>query len=176
VVFTPKSLLRHPLCVSPLAEFTKGGFREVIDDSFVKADGVKRILCCTGKIYYDLLEKQQADQRKDVAIVRLEQLYPTPIEQLEAIKSKYKNAKELIWVQEEPENMGAWPYLCRKLRKTALEMEVISRRESSSTATGYAKQHVSQQLYIVGKAFESEAGEKVEKAVKKSTKKIADID
>ncbi len=176
VVFTPKSLLRHPLCVSPLDEFTKGGFREVIDDSFVKAEGVKRILCCTGKIYYDLLEKQQADQRKDVAIVRLEQLYPTPIEQLEAIKSKYKNAKELIWVQEEPENMGAWPYLCRKLRKTSLEMEVISRRESSSTATGYAKQHVSQQLYIVGKAFESEAGEKVEKAVKKSTKKIADID
>lgn len=176
VVFTPKSLLRHPLCLSPLDEFTKGAFREVIDDSFVNAADVKRILFCSGKIYFDLLEKQQADQRKDVAIVRIEQLYPSPDAQLSAIHSKYKNAKDLIWVQEEPENMGAWPYLCRKYRKTALEMEVISRRESSSTATGFSKQHVSQQLYIVSKAFESEAGEKVEKAVKKSTKKIADID
>jgi 2-oxoglutarate dehydrogenase E1 component len=176
VVFTPKSLLRHPLCVSKLDEFTKGGFQELIDDSFVKADAVKRVLFCSGKVYFDLLEKQQADQRKDVAIVRLEQLYPTPLAAMNAIKAKYKNAKEFIWVQEEPENMGAWPYLCRKFRKSELNLEVISRRESSSTATGYAKQHVSQQMYIVGTAFDGAAGEQVEKAVKKSTKKIADID
>ncbi len=176
VVFTPKSLLRHPQCISPMAHFTKGAFQEVIDDTFVNADSVKRILFCSGKVYYDLLEKQQADQRKDVAIVRVEQLYPSPVDQLNAIKAKYKNAKDLIWVQEEPENMGAWPYLCRKFRNTPLEMDLISRRESSSTATGYAKQHLTQQLYIVGKAFESEPGKKVEEAVKKSTKKIADID
>lgn len=176
VVFTPKSLLRHPLCVSKLDEFTKGGFQELIDDSYVKADAVKRVLFCSGKVYFDLLEKQQADQRKDVAIVRLEQLYPTPTAAMNAIKAKYKNAKEFIWVQEEPENMGAWPYLCRKFRKSELNLEVISRRESSSTATGYAKQHVSQQMYIVGTAFDGAAGEQVEKAVKKSTKKIADID
>jgi len=134
------------------------------------------VLFCSGKVYFDLLEKQQADQRKDVAIVRLEQLYPTPLAAMNAIKAKYKNAKEFIWVQEEPENMGAWPYLCRKFRKSELNLEVISRRESSSTATGYAKKHVSQQMYIVWTAFDGAAGEQVEKAVKKSTKKIADID
>jgi 2-oxoglutarate dehydrogenase E1 component len=106
VVFTPKSLLRSPACVSKLEEFTKGKFQEVIDDAFVKAADVKRVLFCSGKVYYDLLDKQQNDLRKDVAIVRLEQLYPLPYAQLEAIKSKYKNASELIWVQEEPENMG----------------------------------------------------------------------
>lgn len=176
VVFTPKSLLRHPLCVSKLEDFTKGSFQEVINDNFVKPADVKRILFCSGKVYYDLLEKQQADQRKDVAIVRLEQLYPTPVAQMKAIKDKYKNASEIFWVQEEPENMGAWPYLCRKFRKSDLNFEVICRPESSSTATGYAKQHLSQQLAIVSKAFNSEAGEKVKAAVKKSTKKIADID
>lgn len=157
VVFTPKSLLRHPLCVSPLADFTKGAFQEVIDDSFVKADLVKRVLFCSGKIYYDLLEKQQADKRSDVAIVRVEQLYPSPLAQLEAIKAKYKHATECLWVQEEPENMGAWPYICRTFRKSAFNFEVIARKESSSTATGYAKQHQAQQAEIINKAFDSAA-------------------
>ena len=163
VVFTPKSLLRSPKCVSSLSEFTKGNFQEVIDDSFVKAADVKRVLFCSGKVYYDLLEKQQNDQRKDVAIVRLEQLYPLPYTQLEGIKSKYKNASELIWVQEEPENMGAWPYLSRKFRKSAFDFDLISRKESSSTATGYAKQHAAQQLYIISSAFEIAAASKNKK-------------
>jgi len=175
VVFTPKSLLRHPLCVSELSEFTNGAFQEVIDDTFASAGDVKRVLFCTGKIYYDLLEKQQADQRKDVAIVRVEQLYPTPITQLRELKNKYINA-EFFWVQEEPENMGAWPYICRKFRKTELNLEVISRKEAASTATGYAKQHISQQLYIVGKAFEDVAGKSVKKAVVKATKKVVNVD
>lgn len=174
VVFTPKSLLRNPMCVSPMEEFTKGKFRELIDDSYVSDKGVKRVLFCSGKIYYDLLEKQQADKRKDVAIVRIEQLYPTPIAQMQKIKAKYVNAAEFIWVQEEPENMGAWPYMCRKLRKTDLQLDVISRKESSSTATGYAKQHTSQQLYIVGKAFETVAGDSVKKTVKKTVEKMAE--
>lgn len=155
VVFSPKSLLRHPLCVSPLKDFTDGKFKEVIDDENVKPANVKRVVFCSGKIYYDLLETQKANLKGDVALVRVEQLYPTPVDQMEAIYKKYKNAKDAVWVQEEPENMGAWPYLLRKLRKTALsQMDVISRKESSSTATGFAKQHANQQAYIVATAFE----------------------
>jgi 2-oxoglutarate dehydrogenase E1 component len=176
VVFTPKSLLRSAQCVSKLEEFTDGKFNEVIDDLFVKAADVKRVLFCSGKVYYDLLDKQQTDKRKDVAVVRLEQLYPMPYDQLEAIQSKYKKATEFIWVQEEPENMGAWPYISRKFRNSSLNFELISRLESSSTATGYAKQHIAQQLYIVASAFESKPGLKDKKQVKAATKKIVNID
>ena len=176
VVFTPKSLLRSAQCVSRLEEFTDGKFNEVIDDHFVKAADVKRVLLCSGKVYYDLLDKQQTDKRKDVAVVRLEQLYPIPYDQIEAIQSKYKKATEFIWVQEEPENMGAWPYISRKFRNSSINFELISRLESSSTATGYAKQHIAQQLYIVASAFESKAGLKDKKQVKVATKKIVNID
>ena len=176
VVFTPKSLLRSAQCVSSLEEFTDGKFNEVIDDYFVKAADVKRVLLCSGKVYYDLLDKQQTDKRKDVAVVRLEQLYPIPYDQLEAIQSKYKKATEFIWVQEEPENMGAWPYISRKFRNSSINFELISRQESSSTATGYAKQHIAQQLNIVVSAFESKAGLKDKKQVKVATKKIVNID
>lgn len=154
VVFTPKSLLRHPRVVSDLSEFTKGQFQDVIDDANVKAADVKRVLFCSGKIYYDLLEKQETDKRGDVAIVRIEQLYPTPMDKLRAIRKKYKNADTYYWVQEEPENMGAWPYICRKLRNWSINLNVISRKESSSTATGYAAQHLIQQKSVVNKAFD----------------------
>ena len=175
VIFTPKSLLRNPKCVSPLADFTDSGFKEVIDDENADAKKVKRVLFCSGKIYYDLLEKQTADDRKDVAIVRLEQLYPTPVQQIEAIRTKYNKATDFIWVQEEPENMGAWPYLWRKSRtEKALRFDnLISRNESASTATGFAKQHAAQQLYIISKAFESPAGKKVKEAVKATAEKMA---
>ncbi len=155
VVFTPKSLLRHPKVVSKLADFTEMNFQEVIDDSYAKPTTVKRVLFCSGKIYYDLLEKQQADKRTDVAIVRIEQLYPAPVEQLQAIHKRYKNAKEFIWVQEENENMGAWPYYCRTLRKTDIEFtDYIARTASGSPATGYMKKHVAQQEAIINKSFE----------------------
>lgn len=177
VVFSPKSLLRHPLCVSPLAEFTDGKFQEVIDDTTVKAADVKRVLFCSGKIYYDLLEGKKADENVDVAIVRVEQLYPTPVDQMDAICKKYKNADEVFWVQEEPENMGAWPYLLRRLRKTALNhIDVISRKESASTATGYAKQHTNQQAYIIAKAFETSPQPEVKEKVKKTAQKMAKVD
>jgi 2-oxoglutarate dehydrogenase E1 component len=173
VVFTPKSLLRNPMCVSPIDAFTKGKFQELIDDKFVTDKSVKRVLFCSGKIYYDLLEKQQADKRKDVAIVRVEQLYPTPVIGMQKLKAKYSNATEFFWVQEEPENMGAWPYMLRKFRKSELQLEVISRKESASTATGYAKQHTSQQMYIVGKAFDTVAGEETKKSINKTAEKMA---
>lgn len=152
VVFTPKSLLRLPACVSEVAEFTKGNFQEIIDDASVKAKDVKRVLLCSGKIYYELLERRVKEGReKDVAIVRMEQIFPLPVNQLELLKKKYNKATEIFWVQEEPANMGVWPYLVRKMRKE--NIEVISRKESSSTATGYNKQHLSQQDYILYKAF-----------------------
>ena len=179
IAFTPKSLLRHPKVVSNISEFIgKSQFQEVIDDSFVKSADVKRVLFCSGKIYYDLLEKQQADKRKDVAIVRVEQLYPTPMDKLRAIRNKYKNASDFLWVQEEPENMGAWPYICRKFRNRNITLDVVSRKESSSTATGYAKQHIAQQLAVVGRAFEDKAGAgaEVKEKVKKSVKTAAKVD
>src|SRR5690554_1228754 len=176
IVFTPKSLLRHPLVVSSLEEFTSGKFQEVIDDSYVKTADVKRVLFCTGKVYYDLLDKQQDAGIKDVAIVRIEQMYPTPMDRLRSIKAKYKNAEDFIWVQEEPENMGAWPYICRKLRRSRIELDVICRKESSSPATGYQKQHIAQQLNIVEKAFETKAGKETKETIKKTTKEAAKVD
>ncbi|MFD0793538.1 2-oxoglutarate dehydrogenase E1 component [Mucilaginibacter litoreus] len=175
IIFTPKSLLRSPNCMSPLEEFTNGKFHELIDDNYADPKKVKRVLLCTGKIYYDLLEKQQADKRKDVAIVRIEQLYPTPVQQILKVKLRYEKATEFYWVQEEPENMGAWPYICRKFHdEKYLSIKVISRLEGSSTATGYAKQHAAQQLHIISKAFEAPAGKKVKETVKKTTAKMAD--
>ena len=174
IIFTPKSLLRSPKCVSKLEEFTKGKFHELIDDEYVDPRKVKRVLLCTGKIYYDLLEKQQADKRKDVAIIRVEQLYPTPLVQILKVKAKYNKATEFTWVQEEPENMGAWPYICRKFHNDKLiNLNVISRPEGSSTATGFAKQHAAQQLHIVSKAFEAPIGKQVKAAVKATTEKMA---
>ena len=176
VVFTPKSLLRSPQCVSKLEEFTSGSFQEVIDDTFVKKADVRRVLFCSGKVYYDLLEKQQADKRMDVAIIRIEQLYPMPFQMLEDIKTKYKKANQFIWVQEEPENMGAWPYVCRKFYRSSFDFKVICRKESSSTATGFAKQHIAQQLSIVGRAFEDAAGPEVKEMVQEATDRVINVD
>jgi len=176
IIFTPKSLLRSPKCVSKLEEFTNGKFHELIDDEYVDPKKVKRVLLCTGKIYYDLLEKQQADKRKDVAIIRIEQLYPTPLVQILKVKAKYNKATEFTWVQEEPENMGAWPYICRKFHNDKLiNLNVISRPEGSSTATGFAKQHAAQQLHIVSKAFEAPVGKQVKAAVKDTAAKMAHV-
>jgi 2-oxoglutarate dehydrogenase E1 component len=149
VIMSPKSLLRHPKCVSPVEDLTKGSFQEVIGDTYAQAKKVKRVLLCTGKVYYDLLEKQQTDQRDDVAIVRLEQIAPLPKTQLDAILGQYKKA-EVFWVQEEPENMGYWTYLLR----IGMNLPVISRGAASSPATGYAKIHTQEQADIVRRAFE----------------------
>jgi 2-oxoglutarate dehydrogenase E1 component len=151
VVMTPKSLLRHPLCVSKLEDFTNSKFQEVIDDTFVDTKKVKRVLLCTGKIYYELLERQQKENRKDVAIVRVEQLYPMPEKQLTAIYEKYEKA-EKVWVQEEPKNMGAWLYLLRWDSNRILNR--ISRESSASTATGFNKTHLREQETIISKAFD----------------------
>ena len=150
VVLTPKSLLRHPLVISPMEDLTNGKFQEIIDDNYVTASKVKRVLFCTGKIYYDLLQKQQSDSRKDIAIVRVEQLFPMAEKQLDGIFNKYTKA-EYVWVQEEPKNMGAWTYWLR--RDAHKGFRLISRKASASPATGYNKVHVQQQLDIVNEAF-----------------------
>lgn len=152
VVFTPKSLLRHPRCVSAINEFTTAGFKEVIDDVTVKAKEVTRIVFCTGKIYYELLERQEKEKIKDIAIVRLEQLYPLPVKQIKAVLNKYTQSEEYFWVQEEPENMGAWSYLMRVFKE--VQLNCISRPESASPATGSHKQHEKEQKAIIDKVFE----------------------
>ncbi len=150
VVMSPKSLLRHPRVESPKEEFLSGRFKEVIDDPNANPKEIKKLLLCTGKIYYELLEKQEETKRTDVAIVRIEQLYPFPKNQVDEILAKYQKAK-LFWVQEEPENMGAWTFLLRTMRNS--EMDVISRKATASPATGYGKMHKKEQEELIDKAF-----------------------
>jgi len=150
--FSPKANLRHPGTWSKMEEFTTGGFREVLDDTFVEnTDHVKKVLFCSGKVYFDLAERQQKENRKDVAIVRLEQLYPLPLNQLEALYKKYSQAATWFWVQEEPLNMGAASFLQMNLK--TINYGVISRQPSAATATGYSKVHAQEQAEIIETAF-----------------------
>jgi len=151
VVMTPKSLLRDPRCISSVNDLTSGRFQEVIDDAWVESSKVKRVLLCSGKVYYDLLERQRADNRTDVAIVRLEQLYPLAEKQIVEIMKKYEKA-ECRWVQEEPMNMGAWMHLLR-WRELFGDMVCISRKSSASPATGFSSVHAKEQETIINKAF-----------------------
>ncbi len=151
IIMSPKSLLRHPACISPIDEITTGGFKELIEDeNILAATKVNRVLFCSGKIYYDLLAYKEKEKRKDVAIVRLEQLYPFPASQVDAIFNKFKKA-QFFWVQEEPANMGAWYFILNALRKR--DIELISRKASASPATGFKKVHSKEQDEIIDKAF-----------------------
>lgn len=150
VVMSPKSLLRHPKVESPMEDFLSGRFREVLDDPKADPKAVKKLLLCTGKIYYELLSVQEEEKRNDVAIVRLEQLYPFPEKQVNDILLKYKNAK-LYWVQEEPENMGAWTFILRTMRDPRIEL--VSRKATASPAVGYGKMHKKEQEEIIKRAF-----------------------
>ncbi len=150
IVMSPKSLLRHPKVISPLKDLEKGRFEEVLPDTMVKAKDVKKVLLCSGKVYFDLLDKQQSEKRKDIAIIRLEQLFPFPAKKLSALLDSYPGAP-VCWVQEEPENMGAWSYVLRHLRHTGVS--VVARKESASPAVGYLKVHNQEQQQILNAAF-----------------------
>ena len=150
IVFSPKSLLRHPGVASPLKDFTKGKFQELILDGYVTAKSVKKVLFCSGKVYFDLLEEQQKRKAKDIAILRVEQIYPFPKKQADTILKKYNNPK-LVWVQEEPRNMGAWTFINDNVE---LDFEVVARKNSSSPATGFAKIHKQEQAELVKTAFD----------------------
>ncbi|MFO7823603.1 MAG: 2-oxoglutarate dehydrogenase E1 component [Cyclobacterium sp.] len=152
IVMSPKSLLRHPKVVSPLEDFTKGGFREVMTDEHVDPKKVKRAVLCSGKIYYELVEMREKEKVEDVAIIRVEQLHPLPKTQILKAINAYGKEVETLWVQEEPENMGYWAFMVRNLFKD-LNMDVIARKASASPATGYHKVHVAEQTQILEKAL-----------------------
>lgn len=152
IIFTPKSLLRHPKCVSPLEDLAEGRFQEVIDDPKANPDKVEKLVFCSGKLYYDLIEEQEKNGADDVAIVRVEQLFPLPKTQLDNAIRKYKNAKRWLWVQEEPENMGAWPMVVRLYRR--VQLAVIARPESGTPATGSPARHNAYQRSIIEQVFE----------------------
>lgn len=150
VVMSPKLLFRHPKAVSPLSAFTQGGFQEVIPDKTVKTALVKRVLLCSGKVYYDLLEAREQCGDKATAIVRLEQLHPFPKQQLREVLSRYKGARR-YWVQEEPENMGAYTYVLRFFSRG--DLKVIARRGAASPATGHYKKHLEEREQLLSSVF-----------------------
>jgi 2-oxoglutarate dehydrogenase E1 component len=151
IVMSPKQGLRHPDSVSKIENLSKGGFREILDDENVDAKKVRKVLLVSGRLYFDLLKKQRDEKIADVAIIRLEQLYPLPENQLLELKKKYAKA-EFVWVQDEPRNMGAWTFLLENLNGK-LPITCISRKNSASPATGYKKQHLKENEYILTNAF-----------------------
>jgi 2-oxoglutarate dehydrogenase E1 component len=150
--FSPKANLRHPGSYSLMTDFTDGAFKEVIDDAEAIADKVKRVLFCSGKVYFDLNEYKTKNNIVDTAVLRLEQLYPLPTKQLHALVAKYGKA-EWTWVQEEPMNMGAASFL--KMNLEGFAYKIVARSASASTATGFSKIHAAEQESIVNKAFTS---------------------
>lgn len=153
IVFTPKSLLRHPKCVSGLEEMAEGKFQEVIDDAFVNPDEVIKVVFVSGKLYYDLLEKRDEIGAKNVALVRVEQMYPLPENHLYAVIQRYrKEGIRWVWAQEEPQNMGAWSFMLRKFNFVPLEC--VSLPSSGSPATGSSKMHAKRHGKIVESVFD----------------------
>lgn len=163
VVFTPKSLLRHKLAVSSVTELADGAFHEVLDESIapqstvtVDPKGVKQILLCSGKVYYDLLAEREKLGRNDAAIVRLEQLYPLPEQQLTEVLNRYAQANDVVWVQEEPRNMGAWTFILEHLSpllRARQTLRYAGRQAQASPAVGYQKIHQQQQTQLLNQAL-----------------------
>ena len=150
IIFSPKANLRYPGSYSHINDFTQGGFKEVIDDIVNDGTSIKKVLLCSGKLYFELAEKKEKENRTDVAIIRMEQIYPLPEKQLKVLHEKYNKAI-WFWVQEEPLNMGAASFLQMNLK--SINFGVISRHASASTATGFNKVHKVEQEEIVATAF-----------------------
>jgi len=160
IIFTPKSLLRNKDATSPVTEFTKGSFQTVLveqsEDIAKKADKVKRVICCSGKVYYDLVKKRDEKGAYDVAIIRIEQLYPFPHKAFGAELKKYPNAVDIVWCQDEPQNQGAWFFIQHQIHENMLEGQKLGyagRAASASPAVGYAHLHQDQQKALVDAAF-----------------------
>ena len=159
VVFTPKSLLRHPRAVSSLAEFYDGEFAEVIDD-VISPDGVKRLVFCSGKFFYELLAERERLNREDIAFVRIEQLFPLHTEKIQNIVNRYIHVKDYIWAQEEPMNMGAWSFMLQRFnlmdpQGNPLRLEVRSRQYYSGPAAGSSARFKKRQQKVIDGVFES---------------------
>lgn len=176
IVMTPKSLLRHKLSVSSLDELTRGGFRNVIDEiDDLDAKSVKRVVFCSGKVYFDLLEARRTDDVRDVALVRIEQLYPFPADEYAATLRRYPNASEVVWCQEEPQNQGAWYQIRHRLQgplKSEQELLYAGRASAAAPATGISPLHASQQTGLVLAALK--AAPKSGPRVKPTAKAAAD--
>jgi 2-oxoglutarate dehydrogenase E1 component len=154
-VMTPKSLLRQKDAVSPIDELVNGQFHEVLDDATSKPEKIRRVLLCSGKVYYDLAERRAQKGAEDVAIVRLEQFYPFPDMQLRQIFSRYRSAREWVWVQEESQNMGGWTFVEPRLRSLGYNFDYVGRDASSSPATGSLNVHKREQAELVEAALGS---------------------
>ena len=152
IVFTPKSLLRHPKAVNPIEDLANGAFQEVIDDEFVDKSKVKKVVFCMGKFYYDLLAERENNGREDIALVRIEQLFPLHEAQLEMVLSGYKNADRFVWAQEEPKNMGAWGYMLERFPK--LRLEVASREYHAVPAAGSSARFKKRHQKVIAKVFD----------------------
>jgi len=153
IVFTPKSLLRHPMAVSSVESLSKGSFQDVIDDAEAIPEAVDKVVLTSGRLYYDLLKYKMENGLTNVAIVRIEQIFPLPVKQLNKILKKYKTTN-LIWAQDEPENMGIWPFLNRKL--DSLNLKVVARPESASPAVGLMGKHQKELEKILSEIFQEE--------------------
>jgi len=162
IVFTPKSLLRLPQAVSSPEELTSGSFKTLIEDTTVEAKAVKTLVFCTGKFYYDLEKARSEKKREDVALVRLEQLFPLPEKQIEAIQAQYPNAQDIVWAQEEPRNMGAWGYLILQYAQAA-QWRCASRRSYGAPAAGSAARFQRRHQEVIEYVFDASKDNQIRK-------------
>ena len=172
MVFTPKGLLRHPLAASSAQELTNGDWQRVIDDVNLpgKRTEVQNLILCSGRIYMDLMTSSLRGENHDDAIVRVEQLYPFPKQELEDLLTEYPSLERLIWVQEEPLNMGAWNYLRPRLRELTedhrLQLHYVGRPESSSPAEGSSTLYRINQQELIEQAFKFDQQTRLKSVVK----------
>ncbi|MEO6291654.1 MAG: 2-oxoglutarate dehydrogenase E1 component, partial [Burkholderiaceae bacterium] len=157
IIMTPKSLLRAKDAASPLSEFTKGMFQTVIpENKALKADKVKRVVACSGKVYYDLVKRREENGHDDTAIIRVEQLYPFPHKAFVTELKKYPNLADVVWCQDEPQNQGAWFFVQHYIHENMVEGQKLGyagRAASASPAVGYSHLHQEQQKALVDAAF-----------------------
>jgi 2-oxoglutarate dehydrogenase E1 component len=158
VVMSPKSLLRHPLAVSSLEEMSTGEFHSVIGEiDDIKAKDVERVVFCSGKVYYELLEQRRKNEQDNIAIIRIEQLYPFPEQELKAVLTQYQHVKQYVWCQEEPQNQGAWYCSQHHFRATipgnGADLSYAGRKASAAPAVGYMSVHVKEQQALVHDAL-----------------------
>ena len=155
ILMTPKSLLRSEQCVSGIADFTGGQFHEILPGPLTgPPEAVRRVIFCSGKVYYDLLSRREAEGRTDTALVRIEQIYPLHREAVREAIELFKNVNRWVWCQEEPRNMGAWSHLAPRLREiVGAEVAYAGRAESASTAVGALAVHRMEQRELVDEAF-----------------------
>jgi len=165
IIMTPKSLLRHPRAGSSLHELSEGRFQRVIDDPQARErpTDVARLVLCSGKIYVDLLSANDTPLTNGVAVVRLEELYSFPVDELRAVLHGYPHLQEVVWLQEEPENMGAWRYVAPRLRELIgpdMTLSYVGRAESASPSEGSLALHLIEQQRLIAEALRAPAVEK----------------